>query len=159
MTLWLGDTTELDSRTEHLLHDTCRTWKSLRLRVSTAVMKLRDGKQLGEGDVYSAYTSIALFINEGRRGRNSNWAGIGRQELMQGHGGVLVPSTACSPWLIQPAFLSHPVPPDQEQHHPHGLDPGRTSLIKKMPSRMTDSPSLWRHFLTRGSASFWKDYS
>lgn len=76
VTLWLGDTTELYSRTEHLLHDTCRTWKSLRLRVSTAVMKLRDRKQLGEGDVYSAYTSIALFINEGRWGRNSNWAGI-----------------------------------------------------------------------------------
>lgn len=74
--LWLGDTTELYSRTEHLLYDTCRTWKPLRLRVSTTVMKRHDRKQLGEGDIYSAYTSVSLFINEGRRGRNSNWAGI-----------------------------------------------------------------------------------
>jgi hypothetical protein len=40
-------------------------------------------KQVGEGRVYSAYTSILLFITKGSQDRNSHRAGTWRQELMQ----------------------------------------------------------------------------
>ena len=41
------------------------------------------GKQVGEERVCLAYTSTILFIREGSQGRNSNRAGIWRQELIQ----------------------------------------------------------------------------
>jgi hypothetical protein len=40
-------------------------------------------KEVGEERVYSAYTSILLFITEGSQGRNSNRAGSWRQKRMQ----------------------------------------------------------------------------
>jgi len=39
-------------------------------------------KQVGEEKVYSAYTSISLFIIEGSQDRNSNRSGSWKQELM-----------------------------------------------------------------------------
>jgi hypothetical protein len=40
-------------------------------------------KQLGKERVYLAYTSLSLFIIEGRRDWNSKRAGTWREELMQ----------------------------------------------------------------------------
>ena len=40
-------------------------------------------KQVGEESVYSAYTSILVFITKGSLDRHSNRAGTWRQELMQ----------------------------------------------------------------------------
>jgi hypothetical protein len=47
-------------------------------------------KQVGEERVYSAYTSTLLFILKGSQHRDPHRAGTWRQELMQGHGGVLL---------------------------------------------------------------------
>jgi hypothetical protein len=40
------------------------------VRVTIAVMKYCDQKQVGEERVYLAYTSTSYFITEGSRGRN-----------------------------------------------------------------------------------------
>ena len=71
------------------------------VRVSIAAMKHHD--QVGEEQVYLAYTSISLFNTEGRQDRDSNRAGTWRQELMQRPWGCC--SLACSSWLAQSAFL------------------------------------------------------
>lgn len=52
------------------------------LRVSINVIKLHDQKQLGE-EFISAYIYILQAITEGSQGRNSNRAGMWRQQLMQ----------------------------------------------------------------------------
>jgi hypothetical protein len=46
-------------------------------------------KQVGEEKVYSAYTSVWLFIMERSQDRNSNRTVTCRQELMQTHGVLL----------------------------------------------------------------------
>ena len=62
--------------------------------------------QLEEERVYSPYTSIALFIIEESRDRNSNKAGTWRQELIQKPWRSATYWLA-SPWLAQPAFLQN----------------------------------------------------
>ena len=56
--------------------------------------------QVGEERVYSAYTFILLFITKGIQDKNSNRAGIWRQELMQR------PWRGAAYWLASPALLS-----------------------------------------------------
>ena len=53
------------------------------VRVSIAVMKQHDQKQVGEERVYLVYVFMALSVMEGSQDRNSNMAGTWRQELMQ----------------------------------------------------------------------------
>jgi hypothetical protein len=55
----------------------------LLIRVTIAVMKHHDHKQLQKERFYSAYISTILLIIEGSRNRSSNRAGAWRQELMQ----------------------------------------------------------------------------
>jgi hypothetical protein len=56
--------------------------KALGVRVSTALMKHYNQKQVGEERVYSAYTSILLLITRGIQDKNSNEARTWRVELM-----------------------------------------------------------------------------
>jgi hypothetical protein len=58
-------------------------------------------KQVGEERVYSAYTSILLFITKGSQDWNSTGQKAGADaEAMEG-----CSSLACFPWLAQPALL------------------------------------------------------
>jgi hypothetical protein len=57
-------------------------------------------KQVEEERVYSAYTSILLFIIKGSQDRNSHRAGTWRQELMQR------PWRDTAYWLASPGLLS-----------------------------------------------------
>ena len=88
-------------------------------------------KQVGEGRVYLAYTSILLFITEGSQDRNSNKAGTWRQELMQR------PWKGAAYWLAPHGLLSllsnrpqHNQPRDGTTYNrlalPHGI-------TKKLP--------------------------
>jgi hypothetical protein len=56
---------------------------SLLIRVSVAVIKYHDQRQLGGGKSYFSYTSISQFISQGGQARNSSRVGIWKQELMQ----------------------------------------------------------------------------
>ena len=47
-------------------------------------------KQVGRKVLIWLNASKSLFITKGSQDRNSHRAGIGRQELMQSHGGVLL---------------------------------------------------------------------
>ena len=58
-------------------------------------------KQVGEGRVYSAYTSTLLFITKGSQDWNSSRSEAGADaEAMEG-----CSLLACFPWLAQPALL------------------------------------------------------
>ena len=57
-------------------------------------------KQVGEESVYSAYTSILVFITKGSLDRHSNRAGTWRQELMQR------PWRRAAYWLVLHGLLS-----------------------------------------------------
>jgi hypothetical protein len=57
-------------------------------------------KQVGEENVYSAYTFTLLFITQGSQDRNSLRAGTCRQELMQR------PWRDVTYWLASPGLLS-----------------------------------------------------
>jgi hypothetical protein len=60
-------------------------------------------KQVGEERVYSAYTSMLLFITKGSQDWNSSRSGQGAgadAEAMEG-----CSLLACLTWLAQPAFL------------------------------------------------------
>jgi hypothetical protein len=58
-------------------------------------------KQVGEERVYSAYTSILLFITKGSKDWNSAGEEAGADaEAMEG-----CSLLACFPWLAQPALL------------------------------------------------------
>jgi hypothetical protein len=72
------------------------------VRVCVAAQNILTKKQVGEGQVYSAYT--VLFFTKGSQHWNSHRAGTWRQELMQRplEGCSFL---ACFPWLAQPAFL------------------------------------------------------
>jgi hypothetical protein len=62
---------------------------------------LRTKKQVGEERVYSAYTSILLFITkEARTGTQAGQEAGADAEAMEG-----CSLLACLPWLAQPAFL------------------------------------------------------
>ena len=99
-------------------------------------------KQVGEERVYSAYTSIWLFITKGSQDWNSSRSGS--RSWCRGHGGMfftgLLPlaCSACS--LVEPKTTSPGmVPPIR------GLSPW--SLIEKMPYSWIS----WRHFLNWSS--------
>jgi hypothetical protein len=66
-------------------------------------------KQVGEGRVYSAYTSTSLFITKGSQDRNSSRAGTWSQELEVMEGAAY--------WLAQPG------PSVQGWHHPQWAGP------------------------------------
>jgi hypothetical protein len=99
-------------------------------------------KQVGEERVYSAYTSILLFITKGSQDWNSSRSGS--RSWYRGHGGMFftgLPPLACSACsLIQPRL------PAQRWHHPQG-DLPPWSLIEQMPY----SCISWRHFLNWSS--------
>jgi hypothetical protein len=59
-------------------------------------------KQVGEERVYSAYTSILLFIKEGRTGTQAGQEAGADAEAMEG-----CSLLACFPWLAQPALLQN----------------------------------------------------
>jgi hypothetical protein len=99
-------------------------------------------KQVGEERVYSAYTSMLLFITKGSQDWNSSRSGS--RSWCRGHGGMFftgLPLLACSACsLIEPRL------PAQRWSHPQGAFPP-WSLIEKMP----DSWISWRHFLNWSS--------
>jgi hypothetical protein len=106
-------------------------------------------KQVGEERVYSAYTSMLLFITKGSQDKNLHRAGTWRQELVQ----RLWRGAAY--WLASPGLLSllsyrtqDYQPRDGPAHH--RLAPpmvsgafAHQSLIKKMPYSWV----LWKWFL------------
>jgi hypothetical protein len=53
------------------------------IRVTTAMMKYHDQKQVREERSYLTYTSTFLFIIEGNQERNINREGTWRQKLLQ----------------------------------------------------------------------------
>jgi hypothetical protein len=99
-------------------------------------------KQVGEERVYSAYTSILLFITKGSQDWNSSRSES--RSWCRGHGGMFftgLPPLACSACsLIEPRL------PAQRWSHLQGAFPP-WSLIEKMP----DSWISWRHFLNWSS--------
>jgi hypothetical protein len=65
-------------------------------------------KQVGEERVYSAYTSILLFITkEVRTGTQAGQEAGTDAEAMEG-----CPLLACFPWLAQPALLTKTTSPE-----------------------------------------------
>jgi hypothetical protein len=71
------------------------------VRVSIPAQNIMTKKRVGEERVYSAYTSILLFITkEVRTGTQARQEAGADAEAMEG-GGLL----ACLPWLAQLAFL------------------------------------------------------
>ena len=56
---------------------------SILVKVYIPAQNIMTKKQVGEERVYSAYTSMLLFITKGSQDRNSHRAGTWRQELMQ----------------------------------------------------------------------------
>jgi hypothetical protein len=77
----------------------CKT--SVLVRVSIPGQNIMTKKQVGEERVYSAYTSILLFITkEVRTGTQAGQKAGADAEAMEG-----CSSLACFPWLAQPALL------------------------------------------------------
>jgi hypothetical protein len=71
-------------------------------------------KQVGEERVYSAYTSILLFVTrEVRTGTQAGQEAGADAEAMEGWSLL-----ACFSWLAQPALLSNPRLPAQRWFHP-----------------------------------------
>jgi hypothetical protein len=70
------------------------------VRVSIPAQTIMTKKQIEEEKVYSAYTSILLFITKGNQDRNSHRAGTWRQELMQR------PWRGAAYWIASPGLLS-----------------------------------------------------
>jgi hypothetical protein len=75
------------------------------VRVSIAAQNIMPKKQVGEERVYSAYTSMLLFITKGSQDWNSHRVGTWRQELMQRPWRVLLtgllPLTCSTYFLIE----------------------------------------------------------
>jgi hypothetical protein len=99
-------------------------------------------KQVGEERVYSAYTSMLLFITKGSQDWNSSWSGS--RSWCRGHGGMLL--TGLLPLACSACSLIEPRLPAQRWSHPQGAFPP-WSLIEKMPYSWIS----WRHFLNRSS--------
>jgi hypothetical protein len=92
-------------------------------------------KQVGEERVYSAYTSILLFITKGSQDWNSNRSGS--RSWCRGHGGMLLTG-----------LLSYRSQDDQPRDVTTHNGPSHPwSLIEKMPYSWIS----WRHFLKGGS--------
>jgi hypothetical protein len=101
-------------------------------------------KQVGKERVYSAYTSMLLFITKGSQDWNSSRSGS--RSWCRGHGGMFftgLPPLACSACSLIETRL-----PAQRWHHPQG-DLPPWSLIEKMPYSWISR----RHFLNWSSFS------
>jgi hypothetical protein len=96
---------------------------SVLVRVSIPGQNIMTKKQVGEERIYSAYTSILLFITKEVRTRTQagQEAGVDAEAM---EGWSLLACSACS--LIEPRL------PVQRWHHPQG-DLPPSSLIEKMP--------------------------
>jgi hypothetical protein len=70
------------------------------VRVSIPAQNIMTKKQVVEERVYSAYTSMLLFIIEGSQDRNSHREGTRRQDLMQRSW------KGTAYWLVFPGLLS-----------------------------------------------------
>jgi hypothetical protein len=99
-------------------------------------------KQVGEERVYSAYTSILLFITKGSQDWNSSRSGS--RSWCRGHGGMFL--TSLPPLACSACSLIEPRLPVQRWSHPQGAFPP-WSLIEKMPYSWIS----WRHFLNWSS--------
>jgi hypothetical protein len=99
-------------------------------------------KQVGEERVYSAYTSIMLFITKGSQDWNSSRSGS--RSWCRSHGGMFL--TGLLPLACSACSLIEPRLPAQRWSHPQGAFPP-WSLIEKMPYSWIS----WRHFLNWSS--------
>jgi hypothetical protein len=101
-------------------------------------------KKVGEERVYSAYTSMLLFITNGSQDWNSSRSGS--RSWCRGHRGMfitgLLPLACSASSLIEPKTRL----PVQRWSHPQGAFP-TWSLIEKMPYSWIS----WRHFLNWSS--------
>jgi hypothetical protein len=88
---------------------------SVLVRVSIPGQNIMTKKQVGEERVYSAYTSILLFITKGSQGWNSN------RSRSRGHGGMLL--TGLLPLACSACSLIEPRLPAQRWSHPQGAFP------------------------------------
>jgi hypothetical protein len=107
------------------------------VRVSIPAQTSWTKKQVGEERVYSAYTSILLFITKGRQDWNSSRSGS--RSWCRGHGGMFF--TGLLPLACSACSLIEPRLPAQRWHHLRG-DLPPWSLIEKMPYSWIS----WRHF-------------
>jgi hypothetical protein len=98
--------------------------------------------QVGEERVYSAYTSMLLFITKGSQDWNSSRSGS--RSWCRGHGGMFL--TGLPPLACSACSLIEPRLPAQRWSHPQGAFPP-WSLNKKMPYSWIS----WRHFLNWSS--------
>ena len=105
--------------------------------ISIPAQNIMTKKQVGEERVYSAYTSILLFITKGSQDWNSSRSGS--RSWCRGHGGMFF--TGLLPLACSACSLIEPRLPAQRWHHPQGAFPS-WSLIEKMPY----SCISWRHF-------------
>jgi len=101
-------------------------------------------KQVGEERVYSAYTSMLLFITKGSQDWNSSRSAS--RSWCRGHGGMLLTGllllTCSACFLIEPKTTSPGMAP---LIMGWALPPW--SLVEKMPYSWVS----WRHFLNWGS--------
>jgi hypothetical protein len=75
---------------------------SVLVRLSIPGQNIMTKKQVGEERVYSAYTSILLFITKGSQDWNSQ---AGQKAGADAEAMELCSLLACFPWLAQPALL------------------------------------------------------
>ena len=99
-------------------------------------------KQAGDERVYSAYTSILLFITKGSQDWNSSKSES--RSWCRGHGGMFF--TGLLPLACSACSLVELRLPAQRRSHPQGAFPP-WSLIEKMPYSWIS----WRHFLNWSS--------
>lgn len=118
------------------------------VRVSIAMMKHHDQKQIGEEMVYLAYTSTPQFITKGSQSRNSHREGTWSQELLQKPWRVLLTDLlpmACSACFLMEPRITSPgmAPTTMSWALPH------QSPVKKLPYSLL----LWGHSHSWGSSS------
>jgi hypothetical protein len=94
-------------------------------------------KQVGEERIYSAYTSILLFITKGSQDWNSSRSGS--RSWCRGNGGMFF--TGLFPLVCSACSLIELRLPAQRWHHPQ-VDLLPWSLIEEMPYSWIS----WRHF-------------
>ena len=109
--------------------------------VSIPEQNIMTKMQVGEERVYSAYTSMLLFITKGSQDWNSNRSGS--RSWCRGHGGILLTGL-----LPLASYRTQDYQPRDDSIHNGPSHPW--SLIENMPYS-------WKHFLKRGS--FLCDYS
>jgi hypothetical protein len=114
------------------------------VRVSIPAQTSWPRSKLGRKRVYSAYTSILLFITKGSQ--DWNWSMSGNRSWCRSHGGMFF--TGLLPLACSACSLIEPRLPAQRWSHPQGAFP-HWSLIEKMPYSWIS----WRHFLNWSSFS------